>query len=80
MLDVLIKLLERLTKYSEIRNTNRQLYIDRYATPALEAAEVVYRDYLALLNTTRKKIKAFKRALPLLQFLEQRRLEQLPAR
>lgn len=80
MLEAALKLLEKLIKLGEVRETNRQRYVDRYATPVYLAAEVIYRDYSSILRDLRRRIRTGRKTLPLIQFVEQRRLDQLPSR
>lgn len=80
MLEAVLKLLEKLIKLGEVREANRQRYVDRYATPVYLAAEIIYRDYSSLLRDLRRRIRTGRRTLPLIRFVEQRRLDQLPSR
>jgi hypothetical protein len=80
MLDTIVKLLEKLIKFGEVRETNKQRYVDRYVTPLYLAAETIYKDYSSLLRTLRRKIQTGRKTISLVTFLEQRRLDQLPTR
>ena len=80
MLDAILKLVEKFIKLGEVREANTQRYFDRYVAPLYVAAEAIYRDYSSLLRDVRQKIQTGRKRLPLIQFLEQRRLEQLPSR
>ncbi|EEF63131.1 hypothetical protein [Pedosphaera parvula] len=80
MLDTLTKLLEKFIKLGEVREANQQRYVDRYVTPLYSVAEAIYKDYSSTLRELRRKVKTGRKTMPLIQFLEQRRLEQLPAR
>lgn len=80
ILEAIIKLLEKFIKLGEVREANRQRYMDRYVTPLYHAAEVIYKDYSSLLRQVRRKVQTARKSLPLIQFVENRRLEQLPSR
>jgi hypothetical protein len=80
MIDAILKLLEKLIKLGEVHMTNKQIYVDRYVTPLYSIAETVYKDYSSLLRDTRRKIQTGRKTIPLIQFLEQRRVDQLPTR
>src|SRR5436190_17264037 len=80
MIDSILKLLEKLIKLGEVRMANKQIYVDRYVTPLYSIAETVYKDYSSLLRDTRRKIQTGRKTIPLIQFIEQRRVDQLPTR
>jgi hypothetical protein len=80
MLDVILKLLDKFIKLGEVREANAQRYFDRYVTPLYLAAEIIYKDYSALLRDVRRRIETGRKTLPLIQFLERRRLKELPNR
>ena len=80
MLDALVKLLGKFIKLGEVREANQQRYVDRYVTPMYSVAEAIYKDYSSTLRELHRKVKTGRKTMPLIQFLEQRRLEQLPGR
>lgn len=80
MLDLFTKLLERLVQFAEVREKNREKFIDRFVTPLYQDAEIIYRDYSNLLRDIRKKTERAKRIAPLLKHMEDKRQIHLPTR
>jgi hypothetical protein len=80
MLELLLKLIEQLTKLVDIREKNRGEYFQRYVQPAYDTAEAIYGDYRSLLLKLREMVGQVANPEPLIIFLKERREELLPAR
>ena len=80
MLELLLKLIEQLTKLVGVREKNRQEYFKGYVQPTYEAAEAIYKDYRTLLRKLRKMLLLDQNTKPIIDFLEERREELLPIR
>ncbi len=80
MVDLLLKLFEYLIKHSEIREKNRDKYIERYVDPIYEHAEAIYCDYSKLLRELKKKLQRAKKVGSLLRYLEERHMENFTVR
>lgn len=80
MLQSILKLLDTVIALSRERQKNTDDYFERYAEPAYDLCQVVFRDYMKLLTTLRHLIADDEPKKSILQFLEQGRVEFLPAR
>lgn len=80
MLDVFLKLLEKLAAFAELREKNREKFIDRYVAPLYNDAEIIYRDYSQLLRDIRKRAERAVKVAPLLKYIEDKRRANLTTR
>ena len=80
MIDTIIKLLGSLTKFAEVREKNREKFIDRYVEPVYRDAEAIYKDYSELLRDVRDKAARNRKIKPILTYLEEKRLEHYAER
>jgi hypothetical protein len=80
MLELLLKLIEQLTKLVDIREKNREEYFQRYVQPTYVTAEAIYSDYRSLLRKLRGMLVQRRSSKAIIDFLEERREELLPAR
>jgi hypothetical protein len=80
MLPEILKLLDNLATLSREREKNNLDYVERYAQPAYELSQEVFRDYMKLLASLRHRIASGESRQSLLLFLEQARVEYLAAR
>lgn len=78
--DILMWLYEALKYASEYRAGQRDKYFEVWVEPARKNAEIIYRDYLELLRTLRRKVETASRADPIIRYLEKRRQEVQPVR
>ncbi|HEX3989225.1 MAG TPA: hypothetical protein VHZ30_07320, partial [Verrucomicrobiae bacterium] len=77
---VFLQLIEKLTKFAELREKTREKFVDRYVEPMYEDAQTIYQDYSGLLREIRMKIERAKKVGPLLKYLEEKRRVNLPTR
>ena len=80
MIDSIVQILSNLVKFAEVREKNREKYIERYVEPIYEDAEVIFRDYFGLMQEVEKKLRRARKVGPLLRFLEEKRQENLTVR
>lgn len=80
MVELLLKLIEQLTKLVDIREKNRREYFHLYVQPTYDTAEAIYRDYRSLLHELREMVDHAGDSEPIIGFLQERREELLPAR
>ena len=80
MIDSFVRLLGTITKLGEVREKNREKFIDRYVEPVYSDAEAIYKDYIVLLRAVRDKVKRNKKINPILKFLDEKRQENLATR
>lgn len=80
MKDILLWLCEALKAAAEFRAGQRDKYFEVWVEPARTKAEIIYRDYLELLQSLRKKVESGSRAGPIVRYLEMRRQELQPVR
>jgi hypothetical protein len=57
MIELFFTLTDYLIKFFQKREDNADEYFERYISPAYEAAEQVYSDYLNLMTEIKKKIE-----------------------
>jgi len=91
MINLILKLIVELRKFRETREKNQREYVetreknqreyfDRYVQPAYDSAELIYKDYRALLRDLQTKVQDAQSLDPVINFLEGRRRELEPAR
>ena len=80
MLDIFLGLVDRLAKFAEVREKNREKFVDRYVVPLYNDAETIYRDYSLLLRDLQKKAARAKKIAPLLKYIEDKRQINLTTR
>ena len=80
MLDLFIKLLDKLTEFAKVRSEDREKFIDRYVEPIYQDAETIYKDYSNLLRSIRSKVESEHKVEPILKYLEEKRQAHLPTR
>jgi hypothetical protein len=80
MIDIFLKLIEKMIKLAEVREQNREKYIDRYVQPVYADAEAIYKDYSSLLKVVRNKVARGRQVNEILGFLEAKRQENIATR
>ena len=80
MVELFLNLLANLVKFGEVREKNREKYIESYVDPVYEHAEAIYQDYAKLLLELQRKLAKARKVAPLLRFLEERRMENFTVR
>lgn len=80
MLDLILKLIEQITKLVAIGEENHREYFDRYVQPTFQTAEAIYKDYRGMLKELRDLVTTDASISDLNAFLMKRREELLPAR
>ena len=80
MIDLALTLADYLIKFLQKRDDTADEYFERYVTPAYEAAETVFSDYLTILTTLRERIIQREKPEELMNFLESERNRYLSRR
>ena len=80
MIDTIVNVLSNLVKLAEVREKNREKYIERYVEPIYKDAEVIFRDYIGLMREVERKLRRARKVGLLLRFLEEKRQENLTVR
>jgi hypothetical protein len=80
MIDLALELFSYLIKLAETRDSRNRKHFDAIVTPAFEAAEVIYKDYLSILLEVKRMLEKRSRIADVIKFLEERRIQFKPLR
>ena len=80
MVDLGLRLIEYLIAFTEQRQKDEGAFFDRYVQPAYTAAEIVYRDYVAIFSGGRDVLAQGASFEEFIEYLTKAREAQLPVR
>lgn len=80
MIDAISKLLEACISLLREDKKDSIEYFERYAKPAFDLSQAVFKDYMKSLSSVRQRVEDGESRTSLLRFLEESRVEYLPVR
>jgi len=80
MFDAAVKIADKLIQLLSLRERNREKYFENFVEPLFHDAEIVFKDYIALITELIRRLNEEDDVSAVITWLEERRLELLPVR